>query len=361
MTEIEKIFYERLALQEEYGGNDKPVNRIQPLVSVVTTTYQHAPYIRQCLDSILMQETDFPYEIIIGEDGSTDGTREICIQYAEKYPDKIRLFLRDRAISHYVDSNANHIRFNGYFCRAEARGEYVAICEGDDYWIDKYKLSIQVQYLNKNKDATGVCTEFSEIDEHNLVLHHKNPKNNIELVKLSDIIISDCIGTLTVMYKKMHTPLLLPEPLFYLWDADWSLWTMLLMKGPIIKINKETSVYRNHRNGASKVVSLERIEHDALKYYKYIENKIGEKYKNAINTGIAYVYLKIGNRYYEKKIFTKAIRCLIQSMLHKISSKTYKSQMTLMVRIIFLPLSNAIYFHRLKCYIRKFIKSRYAT
>jgi len=218
-----------------------------------------------------------------------------------------------------------------------------------------------VQYLNENQDATGVCTEFSEIDEHSLVLHHKNPKNNIELIKLSDIIISDCIGTLTVMYKRKHMPLLLPEPLFYLWDADWSLWTMLLMKGPIIKINKETSVYRNHRNGASKVVSLRRIEHDALKYYKYIENKIGEKYKNAINTGIAYVYLKIGNRYFEKKSFTKAIRCLIQSMLHKISSKTYNSQMTLMVRIIFLPLSNTIYSHRLKCYIRKFIKPRYAT
>jgi len=155
MTEIEKVFYERLAIQEEYGGTDKPINRIQPLVSVVTITYQHAPYIRQCLDSILMQETDFPYEIIIGEDGSTDGTREICIEYANKYPEKIRLFLRDRKLSHYTDSRGRSIRFNGHFSRAEARGKYIALCEGDDYWCNKNKLQLQINYIIEYN--CGIC------------------------------------------------------------------------------------------------------------------------------------------------------------------------------------------------------------
>ncbi len=128
MTEIEKEYHRRLALQEEYGGTNKPVNKIIPLVSVVTITYQHAPYIRQCLDSILMQEGDFPYELIIGEDGSIDGTREICIEYANKYPDKIRLFLRDRKLTQYVIKDGRTIRFNGHFARAAARGKYVAMC-----------------------------------------------------------------------------------------------------------------------------------------------------------------------------------------------------------------------------------------
>jgi len=150
MNDIEKEYYRRLALQQEYGGTDKPINKIEPLVSVVTTTYQHAPYIRQCLDSILMQETDFPFELIIGEDGSTDGTREICIEYADRYPDKIRLFLRDRNLTQYYTSDGRVIRFNGHFARAAARGKYIALCEGDDYWIDKTKLQKQVEFLVQN-------------------------------------------------------------------------------------------------------------------------------------------------------------------------------------------------------------------
>ena len=76
----------------EYLGSNKAVNRLNPLVSVSVVTYNQIEYIKKCLDSVLMQETDLPFEIIVGEDGSTDGTREICIEFAEKYPDKIRLF-----------------------------------------------------------------------------------------------------------------------------------------------------------------------------------------------------------------------------------------------------------------------------
>jgi glycosyltransferase involved in cell wall biosynthesis len=74
------------------------------IISVCVQTYQHVNFIRECLDSILMQETNFPFEILLGEDASTDGTREICIDYAEKYPDKIRLFLHHRE---------NNIAING--------------------------------------------------------------------------------------------------------------------------------------------------------------------------------------------------------------------------------------------------------
>src|SRR5689334_382568 len=80
----------------EYLGVDKIVNKAKPLVSAIVLTYQHAPYISQCLESILMQQTNFPFEIIVGEDESSDGTREICEKFAENYPDKIRLFLRSR-------------------------------------------------------------------------------------------------------------------------------------------------------------------------------------------------------------------------------------------------------------------------
>ena len=83
----------RFGQEREFLGTEKPVNKIAPLVSVSVTAYQHKFFINECLDGILMQKTDFPFEIIIGEDESKDGTREICIEYAEKNTDKIRLFL----------------------------------------------------------------------------------------------------------------------------------------------------------------------------------------------------------------------------------------------------------------------------
>lgn len=152
-AEIER----RFKLQTEYLGESKPVNKITPLVSVSVATYQHAPYIRECLDSILNQETNFPFEIIIGEDESLDGTREICIEYAEKFPDKIRLFLRDREISHLKDENGKLIkRLNGIFTFGfmSSRGKYIAVCEGDDYWSDPLKLQKQVEVLENDPDCS---------------------------------------------------------------------------------------------------------------------------------------------------------------------------------------------------------------
>ncbi len=152
-SEIVKIYEERFNPDEEYLGRNKQVNKIEPLVSVFITTYQHAPFIRDCIDGALMQKTSFPIEILIGEDESTDGTREICMEYAEKHPDKIRLFLRDRKTSQLYDEDGNLImRFNHKWLRKSARGKYIAVCEGDDYWTVENKLQKQVDFFNKNDD-----------------------------------------------------------------------------------------------------------------------------------------------------------------------------------------------------------------
>lgn len=166
MNEIEKALRDRFLLQEEYLGNNKLVNKIIPLVSVTVATYQHANYIKECLDGILMQKTDFLYEIILGEDGSTDGTKQICKEYAERYPDKIRLFIRDRRLSQYKESNGKIIRFNGIWNRMSSRGKYIAWCEGDDYWIDPYKLQKQVDFLEKHPECVYSCHRYYIYNEY---------------------------------------------------------------------------------------------------------------------------------------------------------------------------------------------------
>lgn len=117
-------------------------------LSVVFITYNHEPYLQQALESVLMQETDFAFEIVVGEDCSTDRTREILLAYKEKYPDKFRLLFREK--------NFGRPTQNVYETAMACRGDYLAFLEGDDYWTDPHKLQRQVDFLRGNPDYMGV-------------------------------------------------------------------------------------------------------------------------------------------------------------------------------------------------------------
>ena len=127
-----------------------------PLLSVVTVTYNHEPFIAKCIEGVLMQQVSFPIELVIGEDCSTDGTRRICQEYAEKYPDLIRLIISDSN----VGGLANERRV-----MTAARGKYVAYCEGDDYWTDPLKLKKQVDFLESHPEYTASFHRFKQYDD----------------------------------------------------------------------------------------------------------------------------------------------------------------------------------------------------
>ena len=125
---------------------------MKPLVSVCVTAYNHAPYIAQALESILAQRTSFGVEIVVGDDCSGDGTAEIVSHYVAQYPDRVRLITDERN----VGMRANYRRV------VEAcRGEYVAMCDGDDYWCDEEKLQRQVEVLEKDR-GVGLCYSRSK-------------------------------------------------------------------------------------------------------------------------------------------------------------------------------------------------------
>lgn len=115
----------------------------QPVVSVCMITYNHAAYISQAIESVLSQKTRFTIELVIGEDGSPDDTRKICLDYQKKYPDAIRLFLPDE--NQGMMKNLMH-------CLQLCKGRYIAFCEGDDYWIDPFKLQKQIDFLEQHPD-----------------------------------------------------------------------------------------------------------------------------------------------------------------------------------------------------------------
>ncbi len=122
-----------------------------PTVNVFMMAYNHEPYIKESIESILYQKTDFDFEIVIGEDCSTDGTRARIKAIAELYPGKFRLLLHDRNIGPHANQLAVFRACNG---------DYVAFCEGDDYWTDPLKLQKQVDYLRSHPEPGMVCTNY---------------------------------------------------------------------------------------------------------------------------------------------------------------------------------------------------------
>lgn len=126
------------------------------LVTVYTLVYNHEPYIRQCLDGLVMQKTNFKYECFVHDDASTDDSATIIREYADKFPDIIRpMFEIENQWSKHDGSLDRIIREN-------LHGKYIAICEGDDYWTDPYKLQKQVDYMETNPDCGLIYTDYSE-------------------------------------------------------------------------------------------------------------------------------------------------------------------------------------------------------
>ena len=127
-----------------------------PLVTVLVTTYNQEKYIAQALDSVLAQKTDFPFEIYVSEDCGTDGTRDILKEYARRYPQIIRLNLREKNVG---------ISRNWYEGLCAARGDYVCTLEGDDWWLDDHKLQKQVDFLRSHPDYAAVSHTILQTDD----------------------------------------------------------------------------------------------------------------------------------------------------------------------------------------------------
>lgn len=128
-----------LEIMQNWKGDIK-----KPVVSICSITYNHEKYIAEAIESFLMQKTDFPFEIVIGEDCSTDNTRKIIEEYVEKYPNIIRLIVSEDN----VGMMKNFIR-----TLQACTGKYIAICEGDDYWTNEKKLQLQIEEMKKFPDV----------------------------------------------------------------------------------------------------------------------------------------------------------------------------------------------------------------
>jgi glycosyltransferase involved in cell wall biosynthesis len=228
------------------------------VVSVVVVTYNHENYIEQCLDSLLSQQTDFEFEIILGEDDSTDNTRAICKEYALQYPEKIRLFLRSREDVIYINGNPTG-RFNFMENLKAAKGKYIALCEGDDYWTDPLKLQKQVDVLESNpcliachhwqKYAIFKNRDYVEVDAPIDEGHGYYPALRSSVVKIFSNQIN--IKSRTLMFRNIIDDTFFPDWFYKVAFGDISLSFLLAKYGDFGFIDEPMAVYRQTGEGVS--------------------------------------------------------------------------------------------------------------
>lgn len=247
----------------------------KPLVSVCIVTYNQASYIRDSIDSVLNQKTDFPFEICIGEDDSNDGTREICKEYAEKYPDRIRLFLRSREDVIYCQGYPTG-QFNMTETMKACRGKYVAICEGDDYWQNPEKLNKQVCFMETHPEYVMCHSDYdyqNQVDGYAINNFWESMHHRHELEEgIAPLILSEeyIIRFVTALMKKEHMLSVLDE---YAEDfgkerfrmTDSPMFFHLARKGKIKYFPESMAVYRRVTGSATAMNSF-------VSRYSYIKN-----------------------------------------------------------------------------------------
>jgi len=254
-----------------------------PLVSVCCITYNHEQFIGKAIESIINQKTSFYFELIIGEDFSSDNTGMICQKYKELYSDKIKLIRSKKNIG--MSDNFTQVL-------SSCTGKYIAICEGDDYWSDLNKLQKQVEFLEKNEEYGLVHTDFDILYENTKIVHNYYKSNEIIRIAKDDafesLMTSWGIKTLTVCIRKE----ILFEALDYLLKNEMKIFDipLFIMVAKLTRfgfIDESTAVYRVLSHSASHHLDKNIYYDHLLRNYKikqfFIENyDVSEKTREIV-------------------------------------------------------------------------------
>lgn len=237
------------------------------LVTIQCLTYNHEPYIRKCLEGFVMQKTNFRFEAIVHDDASTDGTTEIVREYSEKYPDIIKPFFETE------NQYSKHNGVIGKIMRENTHGKYIALCEGDDYWIDPLKLQKQVDFLESHPDYGLIYTQAK-------VLQGKKYVQIVgsEVKDFRDLLLGgNRIPTLTTCFvRELQKEYIyqVVEKWHKAWKmGDYPLWLFLSHRTKIKYLEDVTSVYRmlpesaSHSKNITKMVQFSESIYDIRLFF----------------------------------------------------------------------------------------------
>ncbi|MFT4982894.1 MAG: glycosyltransferase involved in cell wall biosynthesis [Bacteroidia bacterium] len=299
---------------------------VNPKLSVVVTTWNNEKFIARCLRSIISQDLSFNYEILVGNDASTDGTADVVRQIESEFPDIIVFYDRPKN----VGTSENFIDLV-----YKAKGEYIAQVDGDDALIDNSKFRVQIDLLDENKDVSICFHHYKKVDaDGNELKPSKTPFDKDTITDL-DLLLTTTMGPgNTTVFRKNALP-----PTSPIWlrqcanHKDFALQFLVASKGKIAYIHKVMSAYTIHENNITKIESVEKLHSNAilinngfLEYHKLLGiNKYQEILKGIINhkmllfsfffleSGLYFKFLKsifsslVFHRHWNKKMLKDAM------------------------------------------------------
>ena len=268
-----------------------------PVVSIFCLVYNHELYIKDCLEGFLMQKCNFDYEIVIGEDCSTDNSRLIILEYAQRFPTKFKLLFHDKNIGGSE---------NQMFVFENCTGKYIAMCEGDDYWTDPNKLQKQVDFLEMNEDFVCVGGKVRIKDTRNESNKLQYGQQYFEYSGSQEVPKEDVLDkvklpfqTSTYLFKRNALDLKLFELLFkHSISGDIPILNILNSKGKLFYINEELGVKNHISTGITAAHEHKGINFLWNRVYMWVQ--ISKLYKQYYLRNIA-----IDNSKYFERFFTK--------------------------------------------------------
>jgi glycosyltransferase involved in cell wall biosynthesis len=238
-----------------------------PLVSICCITYNHELYIQKSLEGFLIQKTKFSFEVLIHDDASQDKTAEIIRKYEKEFPEIIKpIYQKENRFS--VEGGGMNIRYN--FPRA--KGKYIAMCEGDDYWTDPLKLQKQVDFLEANTDYK-ICFHPARLlnDSKGEFLEDYITRDVPTTTNVKDLALGNYMHTSTIMFRNRFV---VPEWFFQSPLGDWTFYMIIIDDLKIHKLNEEMSVYRLHRSGIWSGKSQKEREYKTMGAVKLIHKNL---------------------------------------------------------------------------------------
>lgn len=275
-------------------------------VSICMITYNHEQFIREAIEGVLMQQTDFQFELVIGEDCSNDNTRAICEEYARQYPEKIRLLASEKNLGILP----NFIR-----TLVACQGKYVAVCEGDDFWTDPLKLQKQVDFLEAHPQfsacAHRVSISYEDKFDREIFFHNDD-------IKDFETLLQHFYPTCSLVFKKScldekAIQLLTSTPIV---GGDKLLMMILFKHGRLKFLDLEMATYRKHRGGASYTVDFEKMYSNSIRFYKAVNNYFIKKYSSIIRRNLLINYGNLSLYYREKSQLFSACKNLFFAFIY---------------------------------------------
>lgn len=295
-------------------------------VAINCLVYNHEPYLRDCLEGFVMQQTDFPFVAIVHDDASTDHSADIIREYAEKYPDIIRPIYETENQCSKSDGSLTKIMDDAI----DATGaKYVAMCEGDDYWTDPLKLQKQVDILETDETLSICCTACAVVDNNKNIIEEKRylpvVKNNREgKYNLRDFFAqAHQYPTASVVYRCSHSCEVRKkvEVMRNPYMGDWPLWIALLCFGDSYYLDQVTMSYRINptsvTNTNAKVRGLG-LAKENFKLIPAVASVLPVQYcdvRENLLSDNAWMWYRLAVAYKKNKYYVRMIYCLIRCEL----------------------------------------------